>query len=84
MPEQRQDACRQERYSQQRDELLKAILKTKDITFCEYLVKENRLLIYDNTLTVKRQIPNYLAYLEAESLVHPEDRQKADEKNRAF
>ena len=25
MPEQRQDACRQERYSQQRDELLKAI-----------------------------------------------------------
>ena len=77
MPEQRQDACRQERYSQQRDELLKAILKTKDITFCEYLVKENRLLIYDDTLTVKRQIPNYLAYLEAESLVHPEDRQKA-------
>ncbi len=60
----------------QKDELLRAILEKKSMVFCEYLAQEDRLLVYDDTLTVKREIPDYLNYLKSGSSVHPEDRRK--------
>lgn len=44
------------------------------MVFCEYLVKEDRLIFYDDTLTVEREIPHYMKYLQDNSSVHPEDR----------
>lgn len=42
--------------------------------FCEYMMKEDRLIFYDDTLTVEREIPHYMKYLQDNSSVHPEDR----------
>lgn len=61
-----------EELKQQKD-LLKAVLKNNEIRVCEYLVKEDKLIIYDEALTVEREIPNYLERLEQNSSVCPED-----------
>lgn len=42
--------------------------------FCEYMVKEDRLIFYDDTLTVEKEFPHYMEYLQSNSSVHPEDR----------
>lgn len=42
--------------------------------FCEYMMKEDRLIFYDDTLTVEREIPHYMKYLQDNSSVYPEDR----------
>ena len=61
-----------EELKQQKD-LLKAVLKNNEIRVCEYLVKEDKLIIYDEALMVEREIPNYLERLEQNSSVCPED-----------
>ena len=61
-----------EELKQQKD-LLKAVLKNNEIRVCEYLVKEDKLIIYDEALMVEREIPNYLKRLEQNSSVCPED-----------
>ena len=38
------------------------------------MMKEDRLIFYDDTLTVEREIPHYMKYLQDNSSVHPEDR----------
>ena len=48
---------------EQKKEILSAILKNCGMMFCEYLVKEDRLIFYDDTLTVKKEISDYLEYL---------------------
>lgn len=55
-------------------EVLSAILKSCGMKFCEYMMKEDRLIFYDDTLTVEREIPHYMKYLQDNSSVHPEDR----------
>lgn len=55
-------------------EILSAILKSCGMKFCEYMMKEDRLIFYDDTLTVEREIPHYMKYLQDNSSVHPEDR----------
>lgn len=55
-------------------EVLSAILKSCGMNFCEYMMKEDRLIFYDDTLTVEREIPHYMKYLQDNSSVHPEDR----------
>ena len=57
-------------------ELFKAILDKNELAVCEYFVKEDRLVIYDDTLFVDRVIPDYLDYLQNGSSVCPEDRWK--------
>ena len=61
---------------EQKKEILSAILKNCGMVFCEYLVKEDRLIFYDDTLTVKKEISDYLEYLQHDSFIHPEDRWK--------
>lgn len=55
-------------------EVLSAILKSCGMKFCEYMMKEDRLIFYDDTLTVEREIPHYMKYLQDNSSVYPEDR----------
>lgn len=55
-------------------EVLSAILKNGRMKFCEYMIKEDRLILYDDTLTVEREIPHYMEHLQNNSSVHPEDR----------
>ncbi len=39
---------------EQKKEILSAILKNCGMVFCEYLVKEDRLIFYDDTYREKR------------------------------
>ena len=57
-------------------ELLNAVLKCGEMKFCEYLVEEDRLIFYDDTLVVKQEIPDYMDYLQKHSAIHPDDRWK--------
>ena len=47
-----------------KSELLNAVLKCGEMKFCEYLVEEDRLIFYDDTLVVKQEIPDYMDYLQ--------------------
>ena len=46
-------------------ELLRILLSTDGLTFCEYRSAEDLLILYDHTLQVKRTVPDYMAYLDA-------------------
>ena len=59
-----------------RDSYLRAILRHEEMTVCEYLSEEDRLLVYDNRLSGEREIPDYLKSLQEKSHVHPDDRWK--------
>ncbi len=63
----------------QSKELLQTILRDERIAVCEYRPQEDRLLIYDNALAAKREIPAYLEHLEKKSMIHPDDRWKMRE-----
>lgn len=55
------------------------ILKKNGILVLEYFIKEDRLVEYDTGLKPIREIPHYLAVLEQDPQIHPEDRWKAVE-----
>lgn len=57
-------------------ELLSAVLKHNRMELCEYFPAEDKLLIYDEKLSLKKEIPGYLEFLPSESRVHPDDRWK--------
>lgn len=56
---------------------LAAVLKKNGVAVFEYLLKEDRLIVYDEELKIEREISGYLAYLEKNTKIHPEDRWKA-------
>lgn len=58
-------------------EKMKIILKNSLLTPFEYRIKEDKLIVYDSGFQIVREIPNYLSYIENESVIHPEDRWKA-------
>ena len=63
----------------QHAELLKAILRNNELSICQYLTKEDTLVIYDKALAVRRVLPGYLRHLEDRAVIHPEDRWKVKE-----
>ena len=63
----------------QHAELLKAILRKNELSICQYLTKEDTLVIYDKALAVRRVLPGYLRHLENRAAIHPEDRWKVKE-----
>ena len=63
----------------QHAELLKAILRNNELSICQYLTKEDALVIYDRSLAVRQVLPGYLRHLEERAAIHPEDRWKVQE-----
>ena len=63
----------------QHAELLKAILRNNQLSICQYLTKEDALVIYDRSLAVRQVLPGYLRHLEERAAIHPEDRWKVQE-----
>ncbi|HJB16424.1 MAG TPA: EAL domain-containing protein [Candidatus Blautia excrementipullorum] len=57
-------------------ELLRTILATDGLSFCEYIFTEDILVLYDHSLCVKRTIPEFLNYIKTSSVFHPEDQWK--------
>ena len=49
------------------------------IKICEYREKENKLLIYDETLSISEEIPNCREYFLEYQGIHPDDRQKLED-----
>ena len=46
----------------QHAELLKAILRNNELSICQYLTKEDALVIYDRSLAVRQVLPGYLRH----------------------
>lgn len=61
---------------EQARELLTAIFKNNAFIICEYVVETDTFVIYDEEMNARKMIPNYLEYLEQDSIIHPQDRQK--------
>ena len=59
------------------EELLQNVLTRSHMDICEYLVRDDRFLIYNEHLKIRRDIPHYMDYLREHSVIHPEDREKA-------
>ena len=60
----------------QQEELLQAILSNRSLFVCDYLAKRDCLAIYDETLKIAKEIPDFSSYLESQSSIHPDDRWK--------
>ena len=60
-------------------EMLRSILSKDQLSFCEYRFEEDLLISYGNDLKIQKTIPGYLAHIEADSQVHPDDRWKLKE-----
>ena len=60
-------------------ELLRAILTSNGLSFCEYRAAEDLFILYDDSLKVKKTIPQYLSYIENSPSLHPEDRWRLKE-----
>ncbi len=58
----------------QAKEILTAIFKNKEFTICEYAEDTDTFILYDEEMDVRREIPDYLDYLQSGSAVLPEDR----------
>lgn len=63
----------------EREGLLKAVLEYNGIKICEYRERENKLLIYDETLSISEEIPNCREYFLEYQGIHPDDRQKLED-----
>ena len=59
------------------NKLLQRVLIQSGLEICEYLVKDDRFLIYNEHLEVRQEIPHYMDYLRERSTILPEDRKKA-------
>lgn len=55
------------------------ILKESGIQIFEYYMDEDKLVVYNDMQECGTEIPSYMAYLETQTIVHPEDRWKAIE-----
>ncbi len=55
------------------------ILKKNGILVLEYIIKEDRLVVYDEQLSPIRELEHCLSLLEQDPYIHPEDRWKAVE-----
>ncbi len=74
------DAERRDESSASRyKELFRAFLGNNAFLLCEYRYGEDSLLIYDEELSVKKRIDNYMQYLQDGTSVCPEDRRKVEE-----
>ena len=57
--------------------ILAAIFKgNKEFLVCEYVADTDTLLLYNDRMEVKEEIRHYRTYLQTQSFVHPEDREK--------
>ncbi len=63
------------------EKLVKAgiILKQNRIKTFSYLLEEDILILYDDEFNAEREFPDYLQYLNKDSVIHPEDRWKVAE-----
>lgn len=64
---------------QVKDEQMKklaTVLKNSRIRIFEYIVDEDRLVVYDDKLHIDRVIEQYIDYIDNNSRIHPEDREK--------
>ena len=61
---------------EQARELLTAIFRNNAFIICEYVVETDTFVVYDEEMNARKMIPNYLEYLEKDSIIHPQDRQK--------
>lgn len=64
-------------------DILAAVLQSKEFLICEYVAEDDVLVIYEEGMEVRKEIPHYCAHLRHGSAIHPEDRAKAVELYRA-
>ena len=55
---------------------LATILKNSRIRMFEYIVDEDKLVVYDDKLHVNRVVTGYIDYIDHKSKIHPDDREK--------
>lgn len=53
--------------------LLQAVFSAKGLQVCDYQIGRDCLVLYDNSLQISKEIPNFLATLETQSSIHPDD-----------
>lgn len=55
---------------------LATVLKNSRIRMFEYIVDEDKLVVYDDKLHVNRVVTGYIDYIDHKSKIHPDDREK--------
>ena len=55
---------------------LATVLKNSRIRIFEYIVDEDKLVVYDDKLHVNRVVTGYIDYIDHKSKIHPDDREK--------
>ena len=55
---------------------LATVLKNSKIKIFEYIVDEDKLVVYDDRLHIDKTITGYIDYIDHKSKIHPEDREK--------
>ena len=55
---------------------LATVLKNFRIQLFEYIVDEDKLVVYDDKFHIKRTVTDYMEYIDHKSKIHPDDREK--------
>ena len=55
---------------------LATVLKNFRIQLFEYIVDEDKLVVYDDKFHIKRTVTDYMDYIDHKSKIHPDDREK--------
>ena len=56
---------------------LATVLKNFRIQLFEYIVDEDKLVVYDDKFHIKRTVTDYMDYIDHKSKIHPDDREKS-------
>ena len=62
---------------------LATVLKNFRIQLFEYIVDEDKLVVYDDKFHIKRTVTDYMEYIDHKSKIHPDDREKVKQKTQS-